>query len=164
MTDRDRQPNDEEQTPKFKIIDRRRIDADEIEASEAPPEPEPEAKAEAEPETPPKVEDEADAPPEVGDQSAGEQAGESETEQDPLEFRNIALSFLQTLNSIAWVHMGLVPHPQTQIVTKKMEEARKTIELLDKVFEETKRDFSPEINSQIEGLLQDLKANYVNQL
>jgi hypothetical protein len=60
--------------------------------------------------------------------------------------------------------MGLVPHPQTQLIAKKLEEARKAVSLFELIFQHSKAEFPPEINTEINNLLQDMKANYVNQL
>lgn len=156
----------EEKKPKFKIVDKRRIDADDVKASDAPPEQEikdeyesgedPELRAVRGDE--PEVEKEAehgadDGPP-----------GESAEDQDPLEYMNIVFSFLQTLVSVIWVHIGLVPHPQTKLVTKKLEEARKSIELFELIYGSMREELPGNLQQELDGALQDMKANYVNQL
>ena len=155
------QRSDEQPAPKFKIIDRRRRE-DSEEPEPAPP-------------TPPAPPDKQKEPDKAGPDHAGEpiqaqQSSEKEYEpqqdmhEDPLGFRNVALSFLQTLSTISWVHMGLVPHPQTQLVAKKMEEARRTIALFEIIFNQVKPDLPAEVNAELVGLIRDLKAGYVSQL
>ena len=164
----------EEKEARFKIIDRRRIDADEVEASDAPPEreippkpppkPPPEQGEPAEAEGEPEVEGVQETPSDLKDAQDDEAAPEDGEELDPLDYRNLTLSFLQTLSTAVWVHLGLVPHPQTQLVTKKLEDARKVIQLMEVLYQQGKEDWPEEINTQIERILQDVKANYVNQL
>jgi hypothetical protein len=162
---------EEQKEPKFKVVDRRRIDPDKIEASDAPVEPEPEVKKESSPKekapetTASPKPDSAEIPSEFQDTEEEEiPVGDEKAEFDPLEYRNLALSFLQTLSTAVWVQMGLIPHPQTQLVIKKMEDARKTINLIESLYKQAKGEWPEEINMQIERLIADLKANYVNQL
>jgi hypothetical protein len=158
---KDKHPEEEEPKPKFKIVDRRRIGVDGPADSE--PEPEPpvkQANGPAEPAKDQKVEI-----PTSKDTPAEEPAqGKPVESEDPLTFRNVSLSFLQTLSTIAWIHMGLVPHPQTQLLAKKNEEARKAINMLEIIFQQAKLEYPPEVNAEIAGLIQDLKTNYVNAL
>jgi hypothetical protein len=150
----------DEPTPKFKIVDRRHLDDVEPEPVKAPPVDEKPA--------PVAPQQEIDKDPVLHVESSEEvpeQGTETpESQEDPLGFRNVTLSFLQTLSTISWVHLGLVPHPQTQLMLKKLDEARKTIALFEVIFNQAKVDFPPEINKEIAGLLNDLKAHYVNQL
>jgi len=160
---------DEEQAkPKFKIVDRRRIDAENVEPEEesVPEAPAPTPPASAATEEPVKVAPEIDSHSDGEIKDEAKELGDKrpETSEDPIGMRNVALSFLQTLSTIAWVHMGMVPHPQTQLVAKKLEEARKTINMFEVIYQQVKGEFPPEINAEIVGLIRDLKANYVNQL
>jgi hypothetical protein len=150
----------DEPTPKFKIVDRRHLEDVEPEPILAPPSDEKPASEEPDQEIDkdPVLHVESSEPlPEV-------ETEEPESQEDPLGYRNVTLSFLQTLSTISWVHLGLVPHPQTQLMFKKLDEARKTIALFEVIFNQSKSEFPPEINKEITGLLNDLKAHYVNQL
>ena len=168
MPKKNQPPENDQPKAKFKIVDRRRINME----SEPEPEEKPlkaeEVKVE---EKPPEAKNETETPVyHAPDGEAREgmpespDGGQRRGSDDPLAFRNIALSFLQTLSTIAWVHMGLVPHPQTQLVAKKLEEARKVISLFEITYQQVKGELPPEVNNEIVALLQDLKANYVNQL
>jgi len=162
---------EEKNQPKFKVVDRRRINADEIEASDEPPEPEPEAPVEPreEPAQDEPIEEKSDEEPEeqvqeeeIRDEKPDEAPQESV--EDPLTYRNIVMSFLQTLVTVVWVHLGLVPHPQTQLVMKKLEEARKAIDLFEAIYKAVENDIPDQVKPEIARLLEDMKANYIDQL
>ncbi|HDS30123.1 MAG TPA: DUF1844 domain-containing protein [Firmicutes bacterium] len=160
--------NDNKKEPKFKIVDKRRFDAEEIDASDVPEE-SGETVSEQPDETTAKGTDgkaETDEIPDELKDSLDEIKSDrvGEEDFDPLDYKNLLIAFLQTLNTAAWVQMGLVPHPQTNLIAKKMEEARKSINLMNVIYEQGKDEWSKEISDQIEHLLADLKANYVNQL
>lgn len=165
MSDKKPPSDEEQQKSSFKIVDRRRInleDEPETPVSQpAPPKPSEDkskdSKIETEPET---LKDE----PVTGDETQGPEEEPKQALTDPLSFRNVGLSLLQTLSTISWIHLGMVPHPDTQLVAKKLDEARKSIALFEIVYSQVKGEFPPEVNTEILRLLQDLKANYVNQL
>ncbi|MCK4721591.1 DUF1844 domain-containing protein [bacterium] len=171
--------NNEEKKPKFKIVDRRRIDVDKIEPASTPVEGEPSStpedgkapdlKAVGGDEKEPEILDEEQSEPDfkVAEDTEPPPEPSEETEsagQDPLEYLNIALSFLQTLVSVSWVHLGLVPHPQTKLVTKKLEDAKNSIEMFELIYGNVRDDLPPQLVVELERTLQDMKANYVNQL
>jgi hypothetical protein len=165
MSDKDNR-SDEEPKSKFKIVDRRRA-SDEEEAHE-PVSEEKVTPAKSE-EVPHEVitEPQSMSPDMEAPVEENMEAPEGESEEfteDPLGFRNVCLSFLQTLATISWVHLGMLPHPQTQLVVKKIDEARKTITLLETIYQQVKTEYPPEVNSEIMRLIADLKAAYVNQL
>jgi hypothetical protein len=168
MPKKEQHEENDQPKSKFKIVDRRRIDAD----SEPEPEEEPVKTETAKAESPKPPPSSDGSPRPDGKVTAGETTLEDETgeapkggrEEDPLSFRNMALSFIQTLATVAWVHMGMVPHPQTQLIAKKMEEARKAIALMESINQQVKGELPPEISMQIAEMIRDLKANYVNQL
>ena len=155
---------EEENQPKFKVVDRRRINADEIEASDEPPEPEAPVETEEKPaDEITDKEPEAPAPEEEIQEGSPEEARQ-ESIEDPLTYRNIVMSFLQTLVTVVWVHLGLVPHPQTQLVMKKLEEARKAIDLFEAIYKAVENDIPDQVKPEIARLLEDMKANYIDQL
>lgn len=164
--ERKREEEEEEgKKPKFKVVDRRRINAEEVEASEEPSEPEPEPEPEKEEPEEPKKESTPEEPPEEKKTTGDSEAeGMPEASEDPLAYRNIIMSFLQTLVTVVWVHLGLVPHPQTQLVMKKMEEARKAIDLYESLYNAVKDDLPDKLKPEVERLLEDMKANYISQL
>jgi hypothetical protein len=172
--DKEREEEEEGKKPKFKVVDRRRINADEIEASDEPPEPEPEPEAPAESEKEPvdekkekkkEEEEKPEAPKEeTKTKGDGRVEGAPEGGEDPLSYRNIVMSFLQTLVTVVWVHLGLVPHPQTQLVMKRLEEARKAIDLFETIYNAVEGDIPEQVKPEIKRLLEDMKANYIDQL
>lgn len=190
MTDDSEKRKEEEEEegkkPKFRVVDRRRINPDEVEASDKPPEtvetpPEPVVTQPSddtegnEIPTPFFVEPSPDDKDEKGEKElpefkmapgVGEEQKPSQLkpEEDPLHFRNIAISLLQTIATVALVDLGLVPHPQTNLIAKKLEDARKAIDLFEVVLVKVGGDLPEELRSEFDRALQDLKANYVGQL
>jgi hypothetical protein len=167
MTDKKKDHDEDEPKPKFRVVDRRRIDADEVEASDTPPEREKKLEPVPVKKETPKTDGAADKmPPEFdGSPKSGKEApAEEEVGQDPLDFQNIIFSILQTLVSVTWVHLGLVPHPQSNLVAKKLDEAKRCIELFEVVFRKIDKDIPVQLRLELERVLQDMKANYVNQM
>ena len=172
MTD-DREREEQENAPKFKVVDKRRINVDEIsdddivEKTETPEEPVAEEVAEPEltlaaddksptddgfkPQFAPGV-DEPAAPPEM------------KPDEDPLAFSNIILNIMQTAATVALVTLGLVPHPQTNLVAKKLDEAKKAIDLFELLVNNYSDELPENIRTEFVRALADLKAGYVNQI
>jgi hypothetical protein len=186
MTDERNEEMEERDKPKFKLVDKRRINIDDVEASDGVEEEET-GKSVAEEssgttdtegnEIPTPFglvadEEEAEIPaefqPPPGEEVPAGETPEEKTDakldDNPLAFTNIIISILHTLATVILVDLGLVPHPQTQLVAKKLEEARKAIELFQVIFIQVKDDLPEELAKEFERALADLKANYVNQL
>jgi hypothetical protein len=163
MNDKDKDRDKEGKAPKFKIVDKRRMntDDDDIEETREEPvkEPAPESKAADPAATRDKSQEKASADEPEAEKSSGESK-----DDDQLSFKNIVLSILQTVSTMVWINLGLVPNPQTNIVAKKMDQARRLIDLFETVYDAGKEDFPPQVRMEIDGLIQDMKANYVNQL
>jgi hypothetical protein len=159
MSKDDKKSEEDQPKAKFKIVDRRGVESEPEEIPVKAPAP---AEKQAPIEEAPVLKIAPDVEGEVPDSE--EDVPQDEIAEDPLGFRNVGLSFLQTLATIAWVQLGLLPHPQTQLVVKKMDEARKTIGLLEVIFHQLQPEYPPEVNSEIVRLIADLKAAYVNQL
>jgi hypothetical protein len=179
MTKEGRPEEENEQNkPKFRLVDKRRINVDEVEASEeqekSPLKPAEKAETgksediKAEPKDHhPEKEPAPDIPPEFQPPPGMEVSAEEEeigSGDDPLTYRNIAISVLQTLATVVIVDLGLVPHPQTNLVAKKIEEARKTIDLFELVLNAVRDDLPQQLVMEFDRALKDLKVNYVNQL
>ena len=170
--ERERDENEDGKPSKFKIVDKRRINADDVDASdvveEAPkPKPEPEKAAEKKTEAPkqeasgeksgfkPKFAPGVDGP--------AQKPEEIPADEDPLAFRNIILNIMQSAVTVALIDLGLVPHPQTNLVVKKLEDARKAIDLFGLLLKNYGTELPDQLRIEFERALQDLKANYVNQ-
>ncbi len=186
MTDERNGEMEEQDKPKFKLVDKRRINVDDVEASdevveEKTAEPVVEESSAATtgdgnviPTPFGLVADDEEAeipaesqPPPGEEVQAGETPGEKPdvvTDDNPLAFTNIIISILHTLATVILVNLGLVPHPQTQLVAKKLEEARKAIDLFQTVFTQVRDDLPEELAKEFDRALADLKANYVGQL
>ncbi len=71
-------------------------------------------------------------------------------------------TFILSLGSSAFVHMGDAPHPETgQPVPANLPLARQTIDLLDLLREKTKGNLTPEEEKFLENILMDLQLRYV---
>ncbi len=71
-------------------------------------------------------------------------------------------TFILSLGSSAFVHMGDAPHPETgQPVPANLPLARQTIDLLDMLREKTKGNLTPEEEKFLENILMDLQLRYV---
>ncbi len=177
--DRKERSDEEPKKQKFKVVDRRRINADDIEASDAPEEtapPQPVPPAPAQPATdggevptpfkekPSDGKPATDEPGSSAQETAAPDGEAQKPDEDPLSHRNIVMSFMQTLATIALVDLGLVPHPQTGLVAKRMEEARKAIDLFEILLRRSGPELPQQIQVEFERALQDLKASYVAQL
>lgn len=158
MTDDKKEP-EEEQKPKFKIVDRRRIHDDAELLEEEEEEVVEDDKAKKEPENKKRIKPESEKV-----KTEDKDKEKKSAEIDPLGYMSVILSILQTITSVTFVHLGLVPNPQSKIVAKKLEEARRLINLFENIWLLVQTELAPEINTELERHLQDLKASYVNQL
>lgn len=148
---------------KFKIIDRRRIktEEDDEQKLEAAPTSQPDQASQSVDEK--KSEKKSEKSP-AQDQAEQPKKEPSEKSEDPIGIRNLSLSFIQTLSTVGWVHLGYVPHPKTQLVAKDLDQARKVINLLEAIFLQTKTELPAEVNNEIISILQELKTAYVNSM
>jgi len=71
-------------------------------------------------------------------------------------------TFILSLGSSAFVHMGDAPHPETgEPVPANLPLAKETIDLLDMLREKTKGNLTPEEEKFLENILMDLRLRYV---
>ena len=156
---------DDEQ-PTFKVTDRRLFNADGS-PRDLPPEelkPEPKVVAEEvaavpvpEPQTAPSVE-----PPQAADASPDEdeEFGEEELEgaQDPASFVN----FLMSIASNAASALGMMEHPVTHQRDVDLELGKHWIDVIGMLQKKTDGNLSKQEHQMIEGLLSDLRMQYVS--
>lgn len=71
--------------------------------------------------------------------------------------------FTGVLASRAWVDMGLLADPLTGQVSKRLESARLAIDAFDSLVRVIKGKASPDAVRHMEGLLADLRLNFVRQ-
>jgi hypothetical protein len=73
-------------------------------------------------------------------------------------------TFVLSLGSSAFVHMGDAPDPETgQPLPANLPLAKQTIDLLDMLREKTRGNLTPEEEKFLENLLMDLQLRYVSK-
>jgi hypothetical protein len=71
-------------------------------------------------------------------------------------------TFVLSLGSSAFVHLGDAPHPETgEAVPPNLSLARQTIDLLEVLREKTRGNLTDEEGKFLENLLMDLRLRYV---
>jgi hypothetical protein len=85
-------------------------------------------------------------------------AGEPRTTQ-PIDF----VTFVLSLASSAFVHMGDAPHPESGAPAENLPLAKQTIDILGMLEEKTKGNLTPEEEKFLENLLMDLRLRYVQK-
>jgi len=75
----------------------------------------------------------------------------------PIDFTTFVLS----LGSSAFVHLGDAPHPESQRTEVNLVLAQQTIDLLGMLQEKTRGNLTPEEERFLQSLLSDLRLRYV---
>lgn len=129
---------DHEEEPEFRVTDRRRVSP---EGSREPAQaPEPQADRTTEP--PPEAET---PPPEL------------------LSTPDLVRIFIAELQARALVHLGLIPNPQTRLVTKDLPEARLAIDCVAALIEQLSSSGAPSERDQLRQMLADLQLGFAQQ-
>ena len=151
--------DDQSEEVTFKVADRRKFNADGSvregvvleEAKPAPP-PQPEAQSvEAQPGVP----DDSIEPGYDGEDHADE--AEIPGAEDPASFVN----FLSTLATNAAASLGAVPHPATGKRSLDLDTGKYWLDVLGMIREKTKGNLHPQESRLLDGLLADLRMQYV---
>src|SRR5215204_1348927 len=153
----------QEEQPNFKVTDRRLFNADGS-PRDLPPEEQPVAKVEPTPEPaqpPPSVSAAAEpvaskAPEETFDDDLSED--ELEGAQDPASFVN----FLMSIASNAASALGMMEHPVTHQRDVDLEVGKHWIDVLGMLQKKTAGNLTPQETRMLEGLLADLRMQYVS--
>jgi len=155
--------NNEEVT--FKVADRRKFNSDgslkegvDL-AAEKPKESE--AKQQAEPA--PKVEAAADKPTGDLEPPAGGAYNEADLDDDDADVEDPAsfINFLSTLATNAAAALGAMPHPATGQRTLDLDTGKYWLDVLAMLRDKTKGNLQPREARLLEGLLADLRMQYV---
>jgi hypothetical protein len=158
---------DDEQ-PNFKVTDRRLFNADGTPRDLPPEEPKPEPKVAApesvaEPAAPVEPEAKAVEPaaaeeeaPDTGEEELSDE--EIEGAQDPASFVN----FLMSIASNAASALGMMEHPVTHQREVDLELGKHWIEVLGMLQQKTRGNLSKQEHQMLEGLLSDLRMQYVS--
>ncbi len=73
-------------------------------------------------------------------------------------------TFVLSLASSAFVHLGDAPHPETgQAIPPDLPLAKQTIDLLDMLREKTRGNLTDEEHKFLENILMDLRLRYVSK-
>ena len=75
----------------------------------------------------------------------------------PIDFTTFVLS----LASSAFVHLGDAPHPESQQVESNLPLAKQTIDILGMLQEKTQGNLTPEEEGFLRSLLSDLRLRFV---
>ncbi len=153
------QDNDEEEVH-FKVADRRKFNSDgslkdgvTLEPTKvAAPPPEPVATAK-EPIPEPEMFDE----PAPGDETAIDDDSDMPGADDPASFVN----FLSTLATNAAAALGAIPHPATGQRSLDLETGKYWLDILAMLRDKTKGNLHPKESRLLEGLLADMRLQYV---
>ena len=73
------------------------------------------------------------------------------------------VTFVMSLASSAFVHMGDAPHPETGETREQLVFAKQTIDILGMLEAKTKGNLSAEEEKFLENLLADLRIRYVQK-
>jgi Domain of unknown function (DUF1844) len=73
------------------------------------------------------------------------------------------ITFVISLGSSAFVHLGEVPHPESQEAATDLVLAKQTIDILGMLEAKTRGNLTPEEHKLLEHLLLDLRLRYVEK-
>lgn len=153
--------NDEEQ-PELIITDRRKFNVDGslkegVEIAPAKPKPEPPPVDDSSARLVPYNESELTQPPSAAETEEMTDDGEIPGADDPTSFVN----FLTTLASQAAAALGAMPHPATGQRTVDLETGKYWVDVLAMLKEKTVNNLHPKEAELFDGLLGDLRMQYV---
>ena len=93
-----------------------------------------------------------------------EAAGEASAAGEKVPLPVITFStFLFSLGSSAFTHLGAIPDPQTGQTQKDLALAKQTIDLLGLLREKTRNNLTAEEENLFDSLLYDLRMTYVQE-
>lgn len=158
--------DDENEEVHYKVADKRKFNADGslregVTLDAAPVKPAaPAAETPAQtPQPTQQVQETHIGPMDEEEEFAGEEDGEEiPGAQDPASFVN----FLSTLATNAAAALGAVPHPATGKRSLDLESGKYWLDILGMLRDKTKGNLHPQENRLLEGLLGDLRMQYVH--
>ncbi len=74
------------------------------------------------------------------------------------------IQLVSMFQAAALQQMGKLKNPGTEKIEKNMEQAQLSIDLIDMLKDKTKGNLLPDEERFLNGVLQDLKLNYVDEL
>lgn len=85
------------------------------------------------------------------------------TEKTPISVYDALAALIDQLASVAWAKLGLQPDPITGVMHKDLTEAKVAIDAVADLSQHLEPQLDDEDKRQIQNLLRDLRANFVNQ-
>lgn len=82
-----------------------------------------------------------------------------DTPTPPIDF----VTFVMSLGSSAFVHLGDAPNPESKVFEPNLTLAKQTIDVLGMLEEKTRGNLTPDEASFLENLLADLRLRYVQK-
>jgi hypothetical protein len=73
------------------------------------------------------------------------------------------VQLLYTFHQSAMIAMGKLKNPMTDAIERNMEQAKQAIDLVDMLKEKTKNNLSADLTKVLDGLLTELRLNYVDE-
>jgi len=157
---------DDKDEVNFKVADRRKFNPDGSVREGVVLDEEPERKSVEEPATEPAGKQSIAGPDEDAEQSEMVTPAESETDDDipglddPASFVN----FLSTLATNAAAALGAVPHPATGKRSLDLDTGKYWLDVLGMLKEKTKGNLGEQESRLLDGLLADLRMQYVTMV
>jgi len=101
----------------------------------------------------------SDAERDEGPESQPQSERQSERRQvlPPVDFAGFVLG----LGQMTLMHLGDIPEPVTRQISRNLEQARHTIDILDMLEEKTRGNLTPEESNLLRALKSELKLKYV---
>lgn len=91
------------------------------------------------------------------EEGGNEHDARSDDDRPDMNFETFVLS----MGANALVHLGLVPHPETKAVSKDLELARQTIDILGVLADKTRGNLSATEERVLQATLYDLRMRFI---
>lgn len=87
--------------------------------------------------------------------------GTSEKNKQPMSAEVDFTGFLLSLGQTALIDLGVAPHPETNEVSKNLQQARQSIDILGMLRDKTKGNLNTEEEKLFDGLLYQLRLAFL---
>ncbi len=96
----------------------------------------------------------------------GNKEASGNTTEEPIEIDivNTLKWMIEILRSQIYIKIGLIAHPQTNLIVQDFPQAKLGIDVLMLIFEKISTFLKSEEKRTIQSIISDLQLNYVNQL
>ncbi len=86
------------------------------------------------------------------------------SEEQKLSKDDLFMLLLTQLSSGVWVQLGKLPDPATNKISRNLEAASMTIDIIDALAEKTKGNLNEDQDQFLSGTLSQLKMNYLEEM